>query len=69
MLFRSPVFENPADADNEDSRGDLLDHLGFALLSRQIGVAGLVPPWAAVWLPIVLVILISLTVLLHQEDG
>ncbi len=41
----------------------------FAEVSRQIGVAGLVPPWAAVWLPILLVILISLTVLLHQEDG
>ncbi|MCH9807342.1 MAG: LPS export ABC transporter permease LptG [Alphaproteobacteria bacterium] len=46
--------------------------LGFFLLaevSRQIGVAGLVPPWAAVWLPILLVSLVSLTVLLHQEDG
>ncbi len=46
--------------------------LGFFLLaevSRQIGVAGLVPPWAAVWLPILLVMLVSLTVLLHQEDG
>ncbi len=41
----------------------------FAEVSRQIGVAGLVPPWAAVWLPVLLVILVSLTVLLHQEDG
>ena len=50
----------------------MLGGLGFFLLaevSRQIGVAGLVPPWAAVWLPILLVSLISLTVLLHQEDG
>ncbi len=50
----------------------LIGGLSFFLLaevSRQIGVAGLVPPWAAVWLPIVMVILISLTVLLHQEDG
>lgn len=50
----------------------MLGGLGFFLLaevSRQIGVAGLVPPWAAVWLPILLVILVSLTVLLHQEDG
>ncbi|MGH1417573.1 MAG: LPS export ABC transporter permease LptG [Hyphomicrobiaceae bacterium] len=50
----------------------LIGGLGFFLLaevSRQIGVAGLVPPWAAVWLPIAMVILISLTVLLHQEDG
>ena len=46
--------------------------LGFFLIaevSRQIGVAGLVAPWAAVWLPIVLVMMISLTVLLHLEDG
>jgi len=45
---------------------------GFFLaaeVSRQIGVAGFVPPWAAVWLPIVLLILLSTTVLLHQEDG
>ncbi|MDX2289594.1 MAG: LPS export ABC transporter permease LptG [Hyphomicrobiaceae bacterium] len=46
--------------------------LGFFLLaevSRQIGVAGLVPPWAAIWLPVLLVMSVSLTVLLHQEDG
>ena len=46
--------------------------LGFFLIaevSRQIGAAGLVPPWVAVWLPVVLVMMISLTVLLHLEDG
>jgi lipopolysaccharide export system permease protein len=46
--------------------------LGFFLaaeVSRQIGVAGLVPPWAAVWLPIMVLILLTTTVLLHQEDG
>jgi lipopolysaccharide export system permease protein len=45
---------------------------GFFLaaeVSRQIGVAGFVPPWAAVWLPIVLLLLLTTTVLLHQEDG
>jgi lipopolysaccharide export system permease protein len=41
----------------------------FAEVSRQIGVAGLAPPWAAIWLPVVLVIFVSATVLLHQEDG
>ena len=41
----------------------------FAEISRQIGTAGLAPPWAAVWIPVVLAILVSLTVLLHQEDG
>ncbi len=40
-----------------------------AEVSRQIGVAGLVPPWTAVWLPIVLLLLATTTVLLHQEDG
>ena len=45
---------------------------GFFLaaeVARQIGVAGFVPPWAAVWLPIILLILLTVTVLLHQEDG
>ncbi|MBL8565519.1 MAG: LPS export ABC transporter permease LptG [Hyphomicrobiaceae bacterium] len=45
---------------------------GFFLLaevSRQLGSAGLAPVWAAVWLPICLAILVSLTVLMHQEDG
>lgn len=45
---------------------------GFFLMaevSRQIGVAGLAPPWVAVWIPVVLAILVTTTVLLHQEDG
>lgn len=41
----------------------------FSEISRQIGVAGLAPPWVAVWLPVVLLLVISSTVLLHQEDG
>jgi lipopolysaccharide export system permease protein len=46
--------------------------IGFFLLlevSRQIGVAGLISPDTAVWVPIGLALLVSLTVLLHQEDG
>ena len=46
--------------------------IGFFLLtevSRQIGVAGLVSPTTAVWVPIGLAFLVALTVLLHQEDG
>jgi len=46
--------------------------LAFFLLaevSRQLGVAGIAPPWAAVWLPVLLSILSTTTVLLHQEDG
>jgi lipopolysaccharide export system permease protein len=46
--------------------------IGFFLLSevsRQIGLAGLVSPAAAVGVPIALALLGSLTVLLHQEDG
>jgi lipopolysaccharide export system permease protein len=50
----------------------MLGGVGFFLLSeitRQIGIAGLAPPWVAAWLPVVLVMVISTTVLLHQEDG
>jgi lipopolysaccharide export system permease protein len=50
----------------------LVGGFGFFLLSevsRQIGVAGLAPPWVAIWLPVVLVLIVSATVLLHQEDG
>lgn len=46
--------------------------VGFFLLtevSRQVGLAGLVSPATAVWMPICLALLISCTVLLHQEDG
>jgi len=46
--------------------------IGFFLLtevSRQIGLAGVVSATTAAWLPIVLALLVSLTVLLHQEDG
>ncbi len=50
----------------------LVGGFGFFLLSevsRQVGVAGLAPPWAAIWLPVVLVMIVSAAVLLHQEDG
>jgi lipopolysaccharide export system permease protein len=46
--------------------------IGFFLLvevSRQIGMAGLVPPWVSVWVPIFVASLLSTAVLLHQEDG
>jgi lipopolysaccharide export system permease protein len=46
--------------------------VGFFLLvevSRQIGMAGLVPPWVSVWVPVVVASLLSTAVLLHQEDG
>lgn len=41
----------------------------FSEISRQIGVSGFAPAWAAVWIPVLLLIVISSTVLLHQEDG
>jgi lipopolysaccharide export system permease protein len=50
----------------------LVGGFGFFLISevsRQVGVAGLTSPWAAIWLPVVLVVIVSATVLLHQEDG
>jgi lipopolysaccharide export system permease protein len=46
--------------------------IGFFLLtevSRQIGMAGVVSATTAAWLPIGIALLVSLTVLLHQEDG
>ena len=45
---------------------------GFLLLaevSRQFGMAGLVSPSVAVWVPVAVAILLSSTILLHQEDG
>lgn len=41
----------------------------FAEVSRQIGVAGLVSPTLAVWTPVAVAILLTVTMLLHQEDG
>ena len=46
--------------------------IGFFLLlevSRQLGVAGLVPPWISVWVPIAVAYAFAATLLLHQEDG
>ena len=50
----------------------MIGGFGFFLMaevSRQIGVAGLITPMAAVWVPVITSICVSLTVLLHQEDG
>jgi lipopolysaccharide export system permease protein len=50
----------------------LIGGIGLFLLaevSRQIGASGLIPPMLAVWVPIGVSLLVSLTVLLHQEDG
>jgi len=41
----------------------------FSELSRKVGVSGLVPADVAAWAPVILACLISVTVLLHQEDG
>ena len=50
----------------------MIGGIGFFLVaevSRQVGVAGLVTPWVAVWVPVIVACLASTTVLLHQEDG
>ena len=50
----------------------MLGGFGYFLLaevSRQIGTAGLVTAWVAIWVPVLLGVCVSLTVLLHQEDG
>ena len=50
----------------------IIGGIGFFLateISRQIGLAGLLAPSIAVWAPILVSILVSFAVLLHQEDG
>jgi lipopolysaccharide export system permease protein len=50
----------------------LIGGIGLFLLaevSRQVGASGLISPTLAVWVPISVSLLVSLTVLLHQEDG
>ena len=50
----------------------IIGGVGFFLLtevSRQIGLSGLVSATVAIWLPVVIACLGSVTVLLHQEDG
>lgn len=46
-----------------------LGFLLFSEVSRQVGVAGLTPSIMAVWVPVLVALCGSLTVLLHQEDG
>jgi lipopolysaccharide export system permease protein len=41
----------------------------FSELSRKVGAAGTVPVIVAAWAPALVALLISATVLLHQEDG
>ena len=50
----------------------MLGGFGFFLMaevSRQVGVASLVSPLTAIWVPVIAATFVSLTVLLHQEDG
>ncbi|MEZ5774398.1 MAG: LPS export ABC transporter permease LptG [Hyphomicrobiaceae bacterium] len=50
----------------------LVAGFGFFILaevSRQVGVSELVSPRVAAWAPVLLACFLSLTVLLHQEDG
>jgi lipopolysaccharide export system permease protein len=50
----------------------MIGGFGFFLLaevSRQVGVAGLVSPRIAIWVPVIVAGMVSTAVLLHQEDG
>ncbi|HFB2047702.1 MAG TPA: hypothetical protein TECP_00040 [Hyphomicrobiaceae bacterium MAG_BT-2024] len=50
----------------------LIGGISFFLLaeiSRQMGSAGLLTPWIAVWVPILSTSFVALAILLHQEDG
>ncbi len=47
---------------------------GFVLyvvtvLVRAFGSSGVVPPFVAVWIPVVVALALGATILLHQEDG
>lgn len=41
----------------------------FSELSRKLGSSGLVSATVAAWAPVLIVMLLALTLLLHQEDG
>ena len=41
----------------------------FSEFSRKVGISGLVPVAVAAWSPALIAFLLSVTVLLHQEDG
>jgi lipopolysaccharide export system permease protein len=41
----------------------------FSELSRKLGSSGLVSAPVAAWAPVLIVMLLALTILLHQEDG
>ena len=41
----------------------------FVEIFDGLGASGALPTFAAVWVPLVVVILAAATVLLHQEDG
>jgi lipopolysaccharide export system permease protein len=50
----------------------LVTGFGFFILaevSRQMGVSGIATPKIAAWAPVLIACFLSLTVLLHQEDG
>lgn len=50
----------------------MLGGFGFLLMaevSRQVGVSGLISPTWAVWTPVAITIVVTATILLHQEDG
>ena len=50
----------------------MIGGIGFFLIaevSRQIGVAGLIRPLTAVWVPPLCACLAAVTILLHREDG
>ncbi|MFZ1107210.1 MAG: LPS export ABC transporter permease LptG [Rhodomicrobium sp.] len=50
----------------------LIGGFGFFIvseISRKVGASGLVPVTVAAWAPAIMALLLSATVLLHQEDG
>ena len=40
-----------------------------SMLVKAFGSSGVVPPFVAAWLPVVVAFTLGLAILLHQEDG
>jgi lipopolysaccharide export system permease protein len=39
------------------------------VLVKAFGSSGVVPPFVATWIPVIVAMAIGATILLHQEDG
>ena len=47
----------------------LLPAAMITVLVKAFGSSGVVPPFVAAWIPVVVAMFLGSTILLHQEDG